>query len=44
VFDAIMEFHPEHIREKVTAAEKAVYERVLQRPRDPMRFLPSEMQ
>jgi hypothetical protein len=35
VFDALIEYHPERIRDKSTAAERAVSERLLQRPSDP---------
>jgi hypothetical protein len=34
VFDALIEFHPEHISKKLTAAETAISERLLQRNLD----------
>ena len=35
VLDAVMEFEPERLSEKITAAEKGISARVAQRPTDP---------
>jgi len=35
VLDAFMEFHLEHMRDKLTAAEEAISERLLQKPTNP---------
>jgi hypothetical protein len=35
LLDAFIEFHPEQMREKLTAAERAISARLLQKPTDP---------
>ena len=39
LLDAFMEFHPEHIRDKLTAGERAISGRLLQEPTDPHEVL-----
>jgi hypothetical protein len=35
LLDAFMEFHPEHIRDKLTTAEIAISRRLFEKPTDP---------
>jgi hypothetical protein len=39
VFDALIEYHPDRLRDKVAEAERAITGRLLQKPTDPHEVL-----